>query len=82
MYRKRFCAQVKRVGDSKSDFMEYLSINFIYWIQSVDDVDDVNKLTEVMIIEQIVECVRDNLQTFLIKQNPHIIKDAAKKADE
>ena len=82
VYRKRFRTCVKRVSDSYSEFMEFLSMNFVRWTKAIDAADQVDKLTEAMIIEQFLERIPDELRTYLMDKNLTTTKDVAKKADE
>ena len=80
-YRSKFRSFRKFDKDSYVDYAHNMKIKFDNWIRSTDT-DDINKLKELILLEQFLNGVSIDIKKFLLERSVNTINDAARLADE
>src|SRR5678816_2337272 len=81
-YRKRFRTMKKGNLESYSNFAFRMSLPFNSWIEGEGATKEVDKLVEVVKLEQFVNCLPTELHRWVIEKKPESLSEAAKLADE
>ena len=82
VYRRRFRGLTKNQSDIFSEFAFKLTTQFRRWAESEKAYDDIQKLRELILMEQFIETLDSELRVWLIDQEPKGLSDAAKLADQ
>jgi hypothetical protein len=82
VYRKRFRNTRKRYNETYSDFAFRLNVQFQRWTEGEKAYTDVERLREIVQLEQFRQGLDDELSNWLIDRNPASLADAAKLADQ
>lgn len=82
VYRKRFRKITRYNSETFSDFAFRLSTQFKRWLEGENVYTDIEKLREVLLIEQFRECLDQELTIWLIDQKPNTLTAAAKLVDQ
>ena len=80
-YRKRFRTMNKGSLETYSNFAFRLSLPFNSWLDGEGAGKDVEKLKEVMKLEQFVNCLPTEIHRWVIEKKPETLAEAAKLAD-
>src|SRR5688572_240815 len=81
-YRKRFRTMRKGNLETYSNFAFRMSLPFNSWIEGEGATKEVDKLIEVVKLEQFVNCLPTELHRWVIEKKPESLREAAKLADE
>ena len=81
-YRKRFRTMKKGNLETYSNFAFRMSLPFNSWIEGEGATKEVDKLIEVVKLEQFVNCLPTELHRWVIEKKPESLSEAAKLADE
>src|SRR5688572_13624668 len=81
-YRKRFRTMKKGNLETYSNFAFRMSLPFNSWIEGEGATKEVDKLMEVVKLEQFVNCLPTELHRWVIEKKPESLSEAAKLADE
>src|SRR6218665_4016527 len=81
-HRKRFCTLSKANGESYSNFAFRLNLPFKAWMDGEEAYEDVERMREVVKLEQFVNCLPVELHRWVVEKHPKTVVDAARLADE
>lgn len=82
VHRTRFRGAVKQPSETFSDFAFTLGIHFKRWVEGENAYDNLDRLREVVKLEQFGERLHPELRTWLAEKVPQTLVEAAKLADE
>ena len=80
-YRKNFRNFSKRVYETYSDFAVVLNTQFKRWVSGLKAYDNVEKLRQVMLIEQFVEKLPADIRLWLSDKDINTLSEVAKETD-
>src|SRR6218665_788155 len=81
-HRKRFRTLSKANGESYSNFAFRLALPFKSWMDGEEAYDNVDRMREVVKLEQFVNCLSLELHRWVVERKPKTVVDAARLADE
>src|SRR6218665_3214595 len=81
-HRKRFCTLSKANGESYSNFAFRLALPFKARMDGEGAYEDVDRMREVVKLEQFVNCLPLELHRWVVEKHPETVVDAARLADE
>src|SRR3984885_13385746 len=81
-YRKRFRGMVKEKHETYSTFAFRLGLPFQRWVEGSKAVESVDKLCDLIKMEQFTKALPKDLNRWLIDRKPNNVSEAAKLADE
>ena len=81
-HRKRFRTLSKANGESYSNFAFRLALPFKSWMDGEEAYDNVDRMREVVKLEQFVNCLPLELHRWVVERKPKTVADAARLADE
>src|SRR6218665_848336 len=81
-HRKRFCTLSKANGESYSNFAFRLNLPFKAWMDGEEAYENVDRMREVVKVEQFVNCLPIELHCWVVEKHPKTVVDDARLADE
>jgi len=81
-HRKRFRTLSKANGESYSNFAFRLALPFKAWMDGEEAYENVDRMREVVKLEQFVNCLPIELHRWVVEKHPKTVVDAARLADE
>src|SRR6218665_533195 len=81
-HRKRFRTLNKFGNETYSTFTFRLALPFNSWMDGEEASTDINRLKEVMKLEQFTNCLPTEIHRWVVEKRPKLLVDAAKLADE
>lgn len=78
-FRKQF-QQVKRPPDKNFEYVSHLKTIFHWWL-SLSKVSTFEQLSDLVIMNKILESCHPNLCTFLLERDPNSMEEITKRAD-
>ena len=81
-YRKRFRSLTKMSGETYSNFAFRLGLPLHSWLEGEEALTDVDRLLEVVKLEQFVNCLPLELHKWIVERKPKFLRQAATLADE
>src|SRR6218665_556481 len=81
-HRKRFRTLNKFGNETYSTFEFRLALPFNSWMDGEEASTDINRLKEVMKLEQFTNCLPTEIHRWVVEKRPKVLVDAAKLADE
>src|SRR6218665_4021786 len=81
-HRMRFRTLSKANGESYSNFAFRLALPFKSWMDGEEAYDNVDRMREVVKLEQFVNCLPLELHRWVVERKPKTVADAARLADE
>jgi hypothetical protein len=82
VYTKRFRTTNMNNSETFSDFAFRLSTIFKRWMEGLQALTNLEKMIEVIMLEQFHECIDNDLRNWLIDQKPKSLIEAARLADQ
>jgi len=82
VYRKRFRSLSKGHSETYSEFAFRLSTQFRRWLESEDAFADVDRLRELLQLEEFQSKLSAELRIWLVDQKPQTLSEAARLADQ
>jgi len=82
VHRSRFRNRTKQPSETYSDFAFFLGMHCKRWLESEEAHDDIDRLREVIKLEQFYDRLHPELHSWLIDRKPKTLLEAAKLADE
>ena len=80
VYRKRFRNLNKHHSETFSEFAFRLGVQFRRWLESEGAYDNIEKLRELLQLEQFNTCLDSDLRSWLLDQKPKNLSEAARLA--
>ena len=82
VYRKRFRGLNKAYGETHCEFAFKLTTQFKRWLESEEAFSNVERLREVLQMEQFNSVLENDVRLWLLDQKPKSLAEAAKLADQ
>jgi len=82
VYRKRFRGMHKANSETYSEFAFRLSTQFRRWLESEDAFSDLERLRDLLQLEEFQSKLDSDLRIWLVDQKPRTLSEAAKLADQ
>ena len=82
VHRTRFRDRTKQPSETYSDFAFFLTMHCKRWLESEHAYEDIERLREVIKLEQFYQRLHPDLHSWLIDREPETLTEAAKLADE
>jgi len=82
IHRRRFRTLNKFGNETYSNFAFRLALPFNSWMDGEEASADINRLKEVVKLEQFTNCLKTEIHRWVVEKRPKLSVDAAKLADE
>jgi len=82
VYRKRFRNLTKHNSETFSEYAFRLSVQFPCWLESEEAYDNLDRLRDLLQLEQFQTCLDADLRSWLLDQKPKNLSEAARLANQ
>lgn len=82
VHRKRFRTMRKQYSETYSEFAFRLTQSFTRWLEGEEAYNGINRMREIIKLEQFRENLDADLTVWLIEQKPRTLSDAARLSDQ